>query len=197
MLTLEQGKLLIDIARNSIASYFSKSAYSPSTKIKKEFSELRGCFVTIYLGDRLRGCIGFPEPVYQLHDAIVRAASEAAFGDPRFPALSAKEFSQIRIEVSVLTPPRLLHVRNPEDYLKMIKIGRDGLIVRGTFHSGLLLPQVAVEYRWNAKQFLDQTCLKAGMKADTWLNFDECRVYRFHSEVFAESSPSGAVIKKL
>jgi len=197
MLTLEQGKKLIDLARNSITSYFKKNVFKANSSLKKEFSELMGCFVTIYKGNTLRGCIGFPEPIYPVYEGIIKAASEAAFGDPRFPPLSKQEFSQIRIEVSVLTPPRLLHVRNPEDYGQLVKIGKDGLVVRGTYHSGLLLPQVAVEYKWDVKTFLDQTCLKAGMDADSWKNFDECRVYRFQSEVFAEKIPNGTINKKL
>ena len=76
---------------------------------------------------------------------------------------------------------------------KMIKIGRDGLIVKGTFNSGLLLPQVAVEQKWNAKTFLDQTCVKAGLEPSTWQDFDSCRVYSFQGQVFSEQSPNGEV----
>jgi len=197
MLTLEQGKKLVDLARDSIVSYFKKDILKANGSLKKEFSELTGCFVTIYKGNVLRGCIGFPEPIYPLYKGIIKAASEAAFGDPRFPPLSKQEFPQIRIEISVLTPPRLLHVRNPEEYSQLIRIGKDGLVVRGTYNSGLLLPQVAVDHKWDFKTFLNQTCLKAGMDMDSWQNFDECRVYRFQSEVFDEKIPNGAINKKL
>ena len=193
MLTLEQGKKLIKLARGSIAAYFSKKDFKADKLIKDEFSFNAGVFVTLNVSGQLRGCIGFPEPVYALYDGIIKAARSAAFSDPRFMPLIEKEFNSVSVEVSVLTPPKIIEVRNPEDYTKMIKIGRDGLIVKGTFNSGLLLPQVAVEQKWNAKTFLDQTCVKAGLEPSTWQDFDSCRVYSFQGQVFSEQSPNGEV----
>ncbi len=193
MLTLEQGKKLIKLARDSIVAYFSKKDADADKTVKKEFSSNQGVFVTLNAGGQLRGCIGFPEPAYPLYDGVIKAARSAAFSDPRFMPLTEKEFKGVSVEVSVLTPPKVIEVRNPEDYTKKIKIGRDGLIVKGTFNSGLLLPQVAVEQKWNAKTFLDQTCVKAGLEPSTWQDFDACRVYSFQSQVFSEQSPNGEV----
>ena len=193
MLSLEQGRKLIKLARDSISSYFSKKELKVMDDIRKEFGERRGVFVTLNKESHLRGCIGFSDAVYPLYDAIVKAARSAAFSDPRFPRVDKEEFHDISIEVSVLTPPKLIEVRNPEDLAKKIEIGKDGLIVIGTFNSGLLLPQVAVEYKWDTKTFLNQTCVKAGLPADSWHDFGSCRVYKFQSQVFSEDMPNGNV----
>jgi uncharacterized protein (TIGR00296 family) len=195
MLTLEQGAKLVKLARKAIESNFSIVKLRVPADIKKEFSEIRGCFVTLHKNGNLSGCIGYPEPVMPLHEAIVSAAEHAAFQDPRFPAVEKEETEQICVEVSVLTRPKRIDVRNPEDYLKNIQIGKDGLIVRSTFTSGLLLPQVATEYGWDSLAFLRQTCIKANLKPDDWQNFDLVRVYKFQSEVFGESQPKGEVIR--
>ncbi len=193
MISLDGGKKLIRLARESISCVFSKKDIKVDKETKQKFSMYRGVFVTLNRDGMLRGCIGFPEPVYPLYEGVIKAARSAAFSDPRFPPISMDEFGLITIDVSVLTKPQRIVVRNPEDYMKEIKVGRDGLIVRGTFHSGLLLPQVAVEYNWDSKTFLEQTCNKAGLPIDAWRDFDECRVYRFQSIVFSEVSPGGEV----
>src|SRR3990167_3291578 len=103
MLSLEQGKRLIKLARDSITAHFSKKGVKVSKEIKGEFSSNMGAFVTLNIGEQLRGCIGFPEAIYPLHEAVVKAATSAAFSDPRFMPLSEEEFKYVKIEVSVLT----------------------------------------------------------------------------------------------
>jgi len=195
MVSLKQGKELVNLARQSIKAYFSKKKLKISPTIKRDFSGLNGVFVTLNKHGNLRGCIGFPDPIYPLYEGVVKASQSAAFSDPRFPPMEESELNDITMEVSVLTRPSVIEVRNPEDYIKNIRIGKDGLIIRGTFSSGLLLPQVAVEYKWDAKTFLDQTCVKAGLPPETWHDFDSCRVYKFQSQVFSEKSPSGEVVQ--
>ncbi|MBD3163953.1 TIGR00296 family protein [Candidatus Woesearchaeota archaeon] len=195
MLNLEQGARLVKLARKAIQSKFSILKLKDDKKMRDEFSEMLGCFVTLHKNSQLRGCIGFPEPVMPLYDGIVRAAESAAFKDPRFPPVEKDELGLINVEISVLTRPRRIDVRNPEDYVKHIRVGRDGLIVRETFNSGLLLPQVATEQRWDALNFLRQTCVKANLKPDDWQDFDRVRVYKFQSQVFGESSPEGEVLQ--
>ncbi len=195
MLSLEQGARLVKLARKAIESKFSLIKFNIDKKTKEEFSDFRGCFVTLHKNGQLRGCIGFPEPVIQLNEAIMNAAESAAFRDPRFPHVEKGEMDEINVEVSVLTKPKRIDVRNPNDYLKQIQIGKDGLIMRGTFSSGLLLPQVATEYGWDAKTFLQQTCIKAGLKPDDWMDFNNVRVYKFQSQVFGESAPNGEIIQ--
>ena len=195
MLSLGQGKELVGLARSTISSRLSNRKVRVDKKLKEEFSEYRGCFVTLKKGEELRGCIGFPEPVLPLYDAIVHAAESAALKDPRFPVVEKGEFEGITVEVSVLTKPKRIDVRNPSDYLKKIQVGKDGLIVRGTFHSGLLLPQVATEYKWDAGVFLSQTCVKAGLRPDDWKDFDLVRVYSFQSQVYSEKAPNGEIVQ--
>lgn len=183
MLSNEVGQKLIRLARDSIADYYLKR----TTDLKEygEFSNKQGVFVTITKEDKLRGCIGFPEPVSPLNKAIVEAARAAAFQDPRFKPLKQDEFTQIAIEISVLTTPQLIRVRKPEEYRKEIKIGKDGLIIRAGPYSALLLPQVAVEYGWDVDTFLQQVCMKAGLAMNSWENVNY-QVYKFQAEIFKE-----------
>jgi hypothetical protein len=185
MLTKADGKALLKVARDAVASVFSNTPYNLPQKLSQRFSEKRGVFVTIYQGKELRGCIGFPEPVYALGEAVIEAARAAAFRDPRFMALTAEELPKVRFEVSVLSVPELVSVNRPEDYLHKIKVGEDGLIVRMGMNSGLLLPQVAQEHNWSAEEFLCNTCQKAGLALDEWRD-KNCRVYRFQAQVFSE-----------
>jgi len=69
---------------------------------------------------------------------------------------------QLLVEITVLTEPELIKVKQPQDYPAYINIGRDGLIVELSFYKGLLLPQVPVEQEWNTEEYLSHTCMKAG-----------------------------------
>lgn len=197
MLSLEQGQKLVKLARQAISSYVSKKKLTIPDSIKREFSNLSGAFVTLEKNRVLRGCIGITDPVYPLYRAIADSAASAAASDPRFPPLSKEELNEITVSVSVLTRPTAINVRNPEEYIQKIQIGKDGLIVKGIFSSGLLLPIVAVEQKWDALTFLNQACVKAGLQPGIWKDFDACRVYKFQSEVFAENSPNGDISKKM
>lgn len=192
MISLEQGKRLIKLARESISCAFSGKDIKVDD-FKKEFSDVLGVFVTLNKKDELRGCIGFPEGVYPLYDGVINAARSAAFSDPRFMPLEKDELKDVSIEVSILTKPKRIVVKKADDYINEIKVGRDGLIVKGIYGSGLLLPQVATEYDWDSKTFLEQTCVKAGLPKDTWKDLEECIVFRFQSHVFSETNPGGEV----
>ena len=192
MIKLAQAKKLIKLARDSISSYFSDKTVNVEN-IKKEFSSVLGVFVTLNKNGELRGCIGFPDGVYPLYEGIIKAAKSAAFSDPRFPAVSQDELKDITIEVSVLTEPKKLKVEKASDYVKEVKVGRDGLIIRSSYGSGLLLPQVATEYKWDSETFLSQTCVKAGLSPDSWKEDKDIGIYRFQSQVFSETSPKGEV----
>ncbi len=182
-LTQSQGKKLLKLARNTIKYHFAgkELAYAPE---HKEFKEARGVFVTLTKSGELRGCIGFPYPYKPLAGAIVEAAKAAAFQDPRFMPLRKEEFDKIKIEISVLTIPQELQARG-QDILKEIKIGKDGLIIQFSGFSGLLLPQVALEFRWNELQFIEATCHKAGLTNNAWLN-PQSRIYKFQAQIFSE-----------
>lgn len=184
-LTKDDGTALIELARQSIESAFSYKAPKVPAVLLKKFSVAQGAFVTLTIAGELRGCIGYVEPVFPLCETIIRAARSAAFEDPRFPPLQKEEFKDVKIEISVLTLPEEIRVEKTEEYLQKIKIGQDGLIIRGRFGSGLLLPQVFTEYKCDPKKALEMTCQKAGLPADAWKDRSN-KLYKFQAEIFSE-----------
>lgn len=190
---LNKGRELVKLARKAIEDYLRKKE-KPSLK---EFSEKRGVFVTLkkFPSKELRGCIGYPYPYEPLEKAVIESALSAAFKDDRFTPLEENELNKIVVEVSVLTPPKLIEVKKPEEYLNKIVIGRDGLILKSSFASGLLLPQVATEYKMDAKEFLTQLCFKAGLDEGAWKE-PFVKIYSFQAQVFCEKTPGGEVIEE-
>lgn len=140
-----------------------------------------GCFVTIHdKPGNLRGCIGnFRDDVEIVENVRINAV-HAAFEDPRFKPVDAGELDDISFEISLLSP--MIQIGSVDE----IKVGRDGLYVVKGMNRGVLLPQVASEYGWDAVTFLSQTCVKAGLKADTWKN-GNLDIYRFEALVFSEA----------
>lgn len=192
MLGLKQGKELVEFARKAIKESFKKDFCGWLS----EFSGKQGVFVTLltFPEHQLRGCIGFPHAELPLGKAVMEAAKAAAFSDPRFSALEEDELNNIIIEISVLTVPK--EIRCPrQDLCKNINIGKDGLIVNFLGYSGLLLPQVAVEWNWNSEEFVKQTCIKAGLHPDACKN-PECRIYKFQAQIFAEEKPKGKIVER-
>lgn len=181
----KDGQVLINLARDAISSILLKRKVEVSKEIKEKFSEKTGVFVSLYKDHELRGCIGYTEPIFPLWQATIKAALGAAFEDPRFPKLERNEIDKIRIELSVLTQPELIEVKDPNKYLDDIEIGKHGLIIEYSYYKGLLLPQVATEYNWDVPTFLGSTCIKAGLPMDMWHNL-KCKVYRFEAKVFKE-----------
>jgi len=194
------GSLLILSARQAIVNHLrTRESRVPAMTISdSRFEKLMGCFVTLKENDNersLRGCIGFAEPIHKLSYALPNAAVAAAFEDPRFPPISSeKELNSLLVEVSILTPPVLIKVNSQKELTGKINPGKDGLIMRWTFGSGLLLPQVATEYGWDAEEFLCNLSMKAGAPSDQWL-VAETQVFKFQAIVFSESSPGGNVTK--
>lgn len=196
-LTMEEGKFLINLARNTVKQYLETGkAPKPPKETPKKLFEHCGVFVTINRlrnGEKeLRGCIGYPYPTNPLVEAVIDNAINAATEDPRFEPMSLSELSKVVFEVSVLTPPEPVKVVNPKDYLSKIKVGEDGLIVERGPYKGLLLPQVPVEWGWCEEEFLCQCCMKAGLPPDTWLTKD-AKIYKFKAIVFDEQTPNGEV----
>lgn len=191
MFTDQDGKLAVKIARTIIECKLKKVMF-PDLEAPEVFRQHSGVFVTIttYPKDELRGCIGYPEPIMPLVDALKDAAVSACCKDPRFPPLSLEELKKVRIEVSLLTPPEEIIVNKPKEFASKIKVGTDGLIVQRGFARGLLLPQVPIEWGWNEEEFLCQTCIKAGCMPDAWLQ-QGTKVFKFQAEVFSEEKPGG------
>jgi uncharacterized protein (TIGR00296 family) len=193
MIKLNQAEKLIKLAKDSISSFFEDKDVEVSDALKKEFKTDTAVFVSLYIKDELIGCIGFSDPMMPLWDAVVKAARGAAFEDPRFPPLQEEQMKDLRIELSVLTDPKEIEVTKPSEYLEKVEIGKDGLVIRDAFGVGLLLPQVAVEWGWDSKKFLDETCRKAGLSPDCWNNMKQ-NVYKFQAQVFTEEK--GKIVEK-
>jgi AmmeMemoRadiSam system protein A len=139
--------------------------------------EMRGAFVTLHLQGRLRGCIGYVVPQHSLYRTVAEAAQAAAFEDPRFQPVTADESGRLAVEISVLSVPQPIR---PEE----VVTGLHGLIVTKGSRRGLLLPQVPVEWNWDRETFLSETCLKAGLAADAWMQGIDLQA--FNAEVFGE-----------
>jgi uncharacterized protein (TIGR00296 family) len=190
-LTLEEGRRAVKLARKAIEEYLA------NRKIIKErlegvFSQKRGVFTTLIKHGELRGCIGFPYPIKRLDEAIIESAISAAVDDPRFEPVRLREMNEIIVEITILTEPEKINAK-PQDLPKFVEIGKHGLLVKKGLFSGLLLPQVAVEFGFDSEEFLSQTCMKAGLPPDCWLTGAE--VYRFEGQIFKEVVPRGDVIE--
>ena len=180
LLLEETRRQLLELARRTLEAHFRGD---PPPRLASDrsdpFGESRALFVTLRIAGRLRGCIGTLAPEGDLARTVPRFALRAAFDDPRFPPLAAHELTECALEISVLTPPRL--VENPEE----IVVGRDGLILEFAGRRGLLLPQVATEWGFDRETFLSELSQKAGLPPDAWRN-PEARIFSFQAEVFCE-----------
>lgn len=191
-----EGELAVRIARAAIEAYVRRTPF-PLFSVPPSFERQSGAFVTLqtYPDRELRGCIGLPTPVFPLAKAIVKAAEEAT-EDPRFPKLAEHEIDHILVEASILTPLELIRVKKAKELRSEVRVGVDGLIAAQGPMRGLLLPQVPVEQGWDVEEFLSQTCLKAGLMPDAWLDQDT-RFYRFQTEIFGELEPHGPVVRRV
>jgi len=197
ILTLEEGKYAVKYARAVIENHL-QGRNLVVVNYPKKFNKHYGVFVTLhtYPDHELRGCIGIPEPVMPLIEALEEAAISAAVKDPRFPPVTLDEMDNIVVEVSVLTPPKLIEVEEPLEYLDKIEIGKDGLIIEYGTYKGLLLPQVPVEQGWEVAEYLSNLCLKASLPPDTWTKYP-VKIYSFQAQIFEEVSPRGEVVEKI
>lgn len=179
-MTNEQDReLLLRLAREAIAAHVGvEPAHVPGDLPILE--RRGGVFVTIHNHGDLRGCIGHIEPTESLGKVIPRCAVSACSADPRFPPVTESELGEIDIEISLLGP--LEPITRPDE----IEIGRHGVVVEQAWRRGLLLPQVATEWRWDAETFLAYTCHKAGLPRDAWKH--GATIWRFAAEVFSELS---------
>ncbi|RLE88642.1 MAG: TIGR00296 family protein [Thermoprotei archaeon] len=197
--TLEEGEYLVKLARRAVKEYIKRGKLisPPLDAPEKLIKDTYGIFTTIekYYGPgrlELRGCIGYPRGYVNVLTALLNSAVAAAIEDPRFPPLGVEELETVVFEVSILSPMELIKGISPRDYPKVIKVGIHGLMVESGPFSGLLLPQVPVDYLWDEEEFLSQTCMKAFLPPDAWLD-ERVKVYKFQAQIFHEVSPGGKV----
>ena len=180
VLTNEEKRTLLKIARSAIACALESKTLPTLNSQSEALNHCSGIFVTLRIGEDLRGCIGYIEPLFPLAHATQEVAVKAAMEDPRFMPLTQSELDKITIEISVLSP--LEELIDTET----IEIGKHGLVIDAGYRRGLLLPQVATEYDWDRRQFLKQISLKAGLPPDAWKR-KEIKLFTFTVEKFDES----------
>lgn len=187
-LTTKEREFLLKLARQAIGHYLKtgqKLAVSPGDVPSERLAENGAVFVTLYKGKRLRGCIGSLEAKRPLVFDVVENALYAAFGDPRFPPLTAPELPDIRISISVLTKPEALEAKDAVDLLKKLIPEKHGLIIRKGFAQATFLPVVWKELP-KKEQFLAELCQKAGLMPDEWKKTDEMEFFVYETEEFGE-----------
>ncbi|HDH07262.1 MAG TPA: TIGR00296 family protein [Thermoproteales archaeon] len=200
--SLEEGRFLVRLARKAVEEYIKtgKIISPPPDTPPRMLSDPYGVFTTIEVynptgRNELRGCIGFPRGYKNVVTAVIQSAIAAATEDPRFPPMSFEELGKVVFEVSVLSPLKLLKVKDPRQLLDIVKVGVHGLVVEKPPFSGLLLPQVPVEYGWSVEEFLSQTCMKAWLPPDCWFE-EDTKIYSFEAQLFTEVEPGGEIVER-
>lgn len=179
-LTIREKEELLRLAREALESHVVRGVKLRRQPSSPVLSEPRAVFVGLHIGKHLRGCVGSFDTNRPLYEAVIEMTQAAASQDHRFSPVSAPEISKIDIEISVLGP--FVTIGDPSQ----ITIGRDGLVISQGRRRGVLLPQVATEFRWNVPEFLQQTCRKAGLPDDAWAQPDTT-IQTFTAQVFSES----------
>ena len=180
-LSPEEEQTLLKLARDTLNTYLStgKKPDTGNYNITEILKEKRGVFVTLTEHGDLRGCIGYIEGIEPLYEAVMDNAVNAAVNDSRFSPVKEAELGDIEIEISVMTPLR--PVKNIEE----IQVGTHGLYIKNGYYRGVLLPQVATEYGWDRKTFLEQVSRKAGMNRNAWEDKNSV-IYIFSAQIFHE-----------
>jgi AmmeMemoRadiSam system protein A len=175
---LEKAALL-KLARTTLEAYFADKAAPACPAFPKALVDRKGAFVSLHRGEELRGCIGQLYPDRELCKIVQHCVLSAALEDIRFVPISQEELPDLDIEISVLSPFR--RVKDIEE----IEVGRHGLYVVQDQFRGLLLPQVATQFNWDRKKFLQQTCRKAGLPESAWQD-PRTIIHIFEADVFSE-----------
>jgi len=173
---------LLAIARQAIEVSLGRNA-GPAPERNGQVDQRAAAFVTLHTQGELRGCIGHVEADKPLADVVASCAVSAAKSDPRFAPITSGELAALDVEISVLSEFEPVHS------IADIEVGRHGLLVEDGWRRGLLLPQVAPEWGWDAAQFVAQTCRKAGLPLDAWPSRG-ATLYRFEAEVFSDRAVS-------
>jgi AmmeMemoRadiSam system protein A len=181
LLTPDEERTLLRLARVTLEAWIkneSKDVDLEMFDLTEPLSSRAGAFVTLHHEGKLRGCIGYIEPIKPLYEAVMDNARNAATNDPRFPKVTVTELPYVDVEISVMSPLRKI------DSVDEIVIGEHGLVIKKDYNQGVFLPQVAVEQKWNLEQYLEGICRKAYLPTDAWKEDAELEV--FTAQVFGE-----------
>ncbi len=171
--------MLLDLARGAVMSAVEGTEPVASAPCNVPSAGLTGAFVTLQHHGQLRGCIGEINSKEPLAKVIARCARAAALEDPRFRPVRPDEVAEIKVNISILSPPR-------RSKAEEIEPGKHGVIVSRGYRRGVLLPQVAVERGWGTPRFLEEACVKAGLKREAW-KASGVVIETFTAETFGES----------
>jgi len=177
-----ERSVLLHLAHDAIVSALEGREISlePPTP---HLAEPRGAFTSLYLHGQLRGCVGYVVPVSSVYRTVAETAQAAAFEDTRFPPVTREEAPELKVELSILSPPQLVAA-------EAVRVGHHGLLISMHGQRGLLLPQVPTEHGWDRITFLEQTCRKAGLPMNAWQR--GAALEAFTAEVFGEKD---AIVK--
>ena len=172
-------KLLLTFARETIKQYLESETVPLARGFSQNAEKNIGAFVTLRENKELRGCIGYMREDLPLCEVVGSMALQSAFNDQRFSPLSESELSKVDIEISALTPYKLIKSEAE------IILGRDGVVIKKGRKQAVFLPQVASEMGWNKEELLDNLCKKAGLQTGDWKQ--DAQLYTFQAEVFDET----------
>jgi AmmeMemoRadiSam system protein A len=179
MLTPEQRTRLLQVARQVVKAAVCGDPAPDLRSDDPDLTRVQGAFVTLKKRGELRGCIGQIEGHLPLIQTVAEMAEAAATEDPRFAPITCHEEPELDLEISVMSPLRVIAE------VSEIEVGRHGLVMSQGMRRGLLLPQVATEWGWDREEFLCHTCVKAGLPSDAWQGKGIC-IETFEAEVFGE-----------
>jgi AmmeMemoRadiSam system protein A len=177
--TTSEKKSLMSVARRALELGVRSRESLAEIPAQKSLHRPGGVFVTLRIRTRLRGCIGQLPSREPLIHAVAHCAKAAALEDPRFEPVRAEELPEIEIELSILSP---LVDATPEQ----IESGKHGISVSRGWRRGVLLPQVATQFHWDAKKFLEETCVKAELDRDAWKD-PSTKIQVFTAEILEEA----------
>ncbi|MEW5897335.1 MAG: AmmeMemoRadiSam system protein A [Nanoarchaeota archaeon] len=172
---------LLKFARKLLENHFNSHIKYDAKELAEKFKEKRGVFVTLHKKGELRGCIGYVYPLKSVYDSVKENTFNAAFHDPRFPPLQKEELKDVRIEISILSPPKLLRYSSAKELLKKLT-KKEGVILEKDGQRTTFLPQVWEELP-DKEEFLSHLSTKAGLSPDAW---KEAKIYIYFVEAFEE-----------
>ena len=183
----EEQKLLLSLARRTVRQVVTAGTLPEvdATKLSPALTKPKGCFVTLTMDGKLRGCIGHIMPAEPLYKAVMDNARSAATLDKRFDPVRAEELEKIEIEISILTVPRRLYAGSPLELLAKLRPGTDGVVLQVGSQQATYLPQVWEQFP-NKGVFLSSLAAKAGLPASAWQH-SSAVVWTYQVQAFKES----------
>lgn len=200
---LKHGRALVRLARQIVVTYLEEGFIGSVEGKKESYSEeIMGSFLTARVvedvnrgkTERVVMSVGCPLPLMSVRDIVVDSTTNMAIRIRAHSLLGTLEIENLIFEIDMLTPPRLVSVKKPDEYSGKIRVGKDGLMIEHGFLRALLLPKVPLEKGWDVQDFLSECCMRAGFPPDAWL-YKNLDIYTFQSRIFKEVEPCGEIVE--